>query len=210
MTGAAAARNESIENILDGTTIATANDGAIKNWEVADKIVPTGEDTGVGLESGYYTDVATRREHRSEESGGMSTPLASLGKSSVIRQSGDAEVAVPLASLGKSSVTRQSGDAEVSAPLASRGKSSVIHQSGDAEVAATLASLGRSSVVRQSGDAEVAEDDSEVEDKPELLYAVEFSAASARDGDETVRLLAEVNQRLAEMPPHHRNRDLSV
>ena len=54
-----------------------------------------------------------------------------------------------------------------------------------------FASLGTSSVIHRSGDAEVAENS--VEDKPELLYAIEFSVAPARKGDKTIRLLAEVN-----------------
>ena len=59
-------------------------------------------------------------------------------------------------------------------------------------ISTPFASIDRSSVVRRSGDAEVADDDDSVEPKPELLYAIEFAAASVREGDKTIRLLAEV------------------
>lgn len=80
------------------------------------------------------------------------------------------------ASIDRSSAARQSEVAEVAAPLASLGKSSVIHRSGDAKLATAAAAADS------------------VEHKPELLYAIEFTVASAREGDKTVRLLAEVNK----------------
>lgn len=143
------------------------------------KLVPKGGGAGDGFGSGYYTDVVTGPSTKSEKSHGMSTPLASLGRSPVIRQSRDAEVAAPLAPIGKPSAIPQSGNAEVTAPLASLGKYLAIGQSDNAEITAA------------------ADNDDSAEHKPELLYTIEFSAAPAREGDEDVRLLAEVNDYIA-------------
>lgn len=141
-----------------------------------------GGGAGDGFGSGHYTDVVTGPETKSEESHGMSTPLVSFGLlSPVIRQSRDPQVAAPLAPIGgkSSAATPQSGNAEVSAPLASLGKSSAIGQPDNAEIAAA------------------DDDDDLTEHKPDLLYTTEFSAASEREGDEDVRLLAEVNGYIA-------------